>query len=612
MRLHEIIENLNFREKNPFLKIINELIPVSTNRNSIDKIISSTEGELKNLDSVLISEVFEYLQSDFQEYLKTEFLDTSSQFDLLIDIIIRDGNAVMNREWFYALYVKEIKKLKKKLKKLEDELTSKNSPVDSERLRDYNIYHACLKSAYHNDTQNNLDPKITSDELVILLTLAEQLGLSQEEIRLINYLIIPLNQKDIHEIVDELKNRGVLFYSQKQNKVFVANEMVRTLRSVRGKEVADKHFRRVLKTLLDSQINLICKKHNIDWRLEREPKIKMIISEGLKFRQVLSEDIFKADVSLTNKKKNINQIAEKLRVPSLGGSTIDAKIDHLVEHFISVEKDEKLGISIEGYERLILDLGESLKSINKILKDEFELSDENVLSSKYLLDFNIKPRDVLDILDTKALSKFCQSHGISERGDEISNILNSYQDIESLYVENYHVIANRDLNTLKANGIAIREADLGIRFEKITIDILVTLGFDVDESLKKQINTKKNMIDILINLGDNNTMIIECKTSKDNYSKFSSVSRQIKAYKQLVQAAGYSVIKTLLIAPNFTDDFINDCRDDFELNLSLVEASTLSNIVSAFKSSGLQKINKNLFMRDVLIQEEIVLKGLKR
>ncbi len=612
MRLDEIIENLNFREKNPFLKIINELIPVSSSKNAIDKIISSAEGELKNLDSILIREVFEHLEPDFQEFLKTEFLDTSSQFDLLIDIIIRDGNAIMNREWFYSLYVKEIKRLKKKLKDLEGQMTAQSTSLDASRLRDYNIYYACLKSAYHNDTQNNLDPKITSDELIILLTLAEQLGLSQEEIRLINYLIIPLKQKDIQEIVDELKNRGVLFYSQKQNKVFVANEMVRTLRGVRGKEIADKHFRRVLKTLADSQINLVCKKHNIDWRQDRESKIKKIISEGLKFRQVLTQDIFKPDVSLTNKKKIINQIADKVRITNLGGATIDAKIDLLVTHFLSVEKEEKLGISIEGYERLILDLGESLKSINKTLKEEFELSDENVLSSKYLLNFNIKPRDVLDTLDAKAISKFCKSYGISERGDEITNILNSYQDIESLYVENYHLIASRDLNELKENGISIKEAELGARFEKITSDILKTLGFDVDDDLKKQINTKKNMIDILINLGDNNTMIIECKTSKDNYSKFSSVSRQIKAYKELVQASGYSVIKTLLIAPNFTDDFVNDCRDDFELNLSLVEAKTLSTIVAAFKASGLQKINKNLFMRDVLIQEEIVLKGLKR
>ena len=530
----------------------------------------------------------------------------------MIDIVIRDGNAIMNREWFYTLYLKEIKRLKKKLKALQEVISTESPSIEKTRQRDYRIYLECLKSAYNNDLLNNLDSKITSDELIILQCLAANLELSQDEIRLINYLIIPLNQKEISDIVDELKNKGVLFYSQKQNKVFIADEMVRTLRGVRGKEIADKHFKRVLKTLGDSQLNLICKKHNIDWRMERDLKIKTIISEGLNFRQILSDDIFKPSVNLTDRKKTINSTADKLRLPGLGGTTLDAKIDLLVDHFITIEKDEKLGISIDGYERMLIDLGEKTKAINKLLKEEFELNEENVLSNKYLLEFNIKPRDVLDVLDSKSISNFCKQQGISERGDEISNILNSYQDLQSLYIENYHLIANRDLNGLKENGLSMKEADVGLKFESITREIFETLGFDVDESLRKRVNNKKNQIDILLNLGDNNTMIVECKTSKDNYSKFSTVSRQIKAYKELVQAAGFSVIKTLLVAPNYTDDFVNDCRDDFELNLSLIEAQTLSNILQAFKSAGLTRINRNLFMRDVLIQEQIVIKGLKR
>lgn len=612
MRLHEIIEQLNFREKNSFLKIINELIPISKNKNAIDKIISSSDGELKNLDSVLISEVFEYIESDFKNYLENEFLDTSSQFDLLIDIISRDGNAIMNREWFFALYAKEIKDLKRKIKNLQTEIESPTSSIPNSRLRDYKIYLACVKVAYINDIDNNSDSKITSDELTILITLANELELSQEEIRLINYLIIPISQKDVQETIDELRNKGVLFYSQKQNKVFVAEEVVRVLRAVRGKEVADKHFRRSLKTLQDSQINLVCRKHNIDPKLPRDQKIKLIIKEGLSFRKTLCEDIFKAEVNLTERKKVINGIADKLLISNFGGTTIEAKINLIIDHFLNLEKDEKLGISTEGYERLMLDLGNSIKNINKQLKEEFELSEENVLSGKYLLDFNIKPRDILDILDNESIAHFCKAHNISTRGDEISNILKAYQDIESLYIENYHLIGNRDLNALKENGLHIKEAELGLKFEDLTASILETLGFNIDNQLKRQINNKKNQIDILINLGDNNIILIECKTSKDNYSKFSTVSRQIKAYKEMTQASGYSVIKTLLIAPCFSDEFINDCRDDFELNLSLIEAKTLSNILNAFKESGLKKINQNLFMRDVLIQEELVLKGLKR
>ncbi|MCO6358948.1 hypothetical protein [Roseivirga pacifica] len=608
MRLHEIIEKLNFREKNSFLKIINELIPVSDKRVKIEKILSDNDGELKNLDSILISEVFQQLDNDFEGFVHNEFLETSSQFDILIDIIIRDGNSIMTREWFYSLYTKEVKKIKQKVKVLNQELSNSQDA----RVRDYRIYRECLACAFNNDIEKNLDPKITSDEQSILLTLAKELGLSQEEVRLINYEILPIKQKEVNEIIDDLKNKGVLFYSQKLNKVYVADEVVRVLRKIRGKSIADKHFRRVLKTLSESQLNLIIKRHGLEKQASSELKIKEIISGGVRLESALSDDIFKPDATLTERKKFINDVADSLNIKSLTGSTVEQKIDSLIEYFIELEKEDKIGISLEGYEKMLSDLGDSLKGINKALKEEFELSEDNVLNAQYLIDYNIKPRDVLDIISKEQLYAFCDSHGISKRGDEIANILESFRDTESLYVENYHLIGARDLNALKENGLQIKEADLGLMFEDVTESILTTLGFDVDNNLKREINTKKDKADIIVNLGDNNVILIECKTSKDNYNKFSSVSRQIKAYKKLVQANGYTVIKTLLVAPNFSDEFINDCRDDFELNLSLIEARTLGNIVKAFKEANLSKINRNLFMRDVLIQEEIVLKGLKK
>lgn len=610
MRLHEIIEKLNFREKNSFLKIINELIPVSPNRSKIDKILSGSDGELKNLDSILVSEVFQCLESDFEAFVHSEFLQTNSQFDILIDIIIRDGNGIMNREWFYSLYSKEIKSIKGKVKDLAKLLVDTSS--EDPRLRDYRIYRACLDRAYKNDLENNLDTKITSDEQSILLTLASELGLSQEEVRLINYYILPVKLKEVQDIIDDLKNIGVLFYSQKSNKVYVADEVVRVLRRVRGKSMADKYFRRILKTLPDSLINQICKSHNIEKSPTRELRIKSIIQNGVKVEGALLNDIHKTGSSLTDRKKTINEIAEKIGLKSLGGATIEQKLDLLIEHFINVEKEEQLGISHQGFDKLLKDLGENIKGFEKLLKEEFEFSEENVLVAQFLLDYNIKPKDLLDLLSKEVLYDFCEKKGISKRGDEIENILESYKDIDSLFIENYHLIGARDLNGLKDNGIQIKEAELGIKFEEVTSNILTTLGLKIDNQLKQSINTKKDKVDILINLGDNNIILVECKTSKDNYKKFSAVSRQIKSYKNLVQSQGYTVIKTLLIAPNFSDEFINDCRDDFELNLSLIEALTLRNIVKAFKEAGLKQINRNLFMRDVLIQEEIVLKGLKK
>lgn len=164
---------------------------------------------------------------------------------------------------------------------------------------------------------------------------------------------------------------------------------------------------------------------------------------------------------------------------------------------------------------------------------------------------------------------------------------------------------------LKENGIIIKEADLGVKFEELTKNIFIGLGFNVDEQLRKSINTSKDKIDILLNIGNNDLILVECKTVKESgYNKFSSVSRQLKAYSNLGNSKGYRVIKSLLIAPDFSDEFIKDCGLEYELNLSLITASTLIKVLHGFKESKMKVFPHNLLMRDVLIQEDRVLKAI--
>jgi hypothetical protein len=60
-------------------------------------------------------------------------------------------------------------------------------------------------------------------------------------------------------------------------------------------------------------------------------------------------------------------------------------------------------------------------------------------------------------------------------------------------------------------------------------------------------------------------------------------------------------IKILLIAPEFTDDFVTDCELDTELNLSPLTASSLIKILDGFKKSQKHKqFPYKLLMRDVL------------
>jgi len=614
MKLEKILDKLGSIEKNSFIKIIDNIISKSPkNIKNIEKILSSSDKGLKSVDNQNVSNIFELIEQEFHDYIKCEFQEITSQLDILIDIVIRDGNCIMKQDWFSRLYETEIKHLKAKIKALNNDLDNDKSELSVVRKRDYKIYKSCLNTAYYNDISNNREAKITSDELSIILTLGKQLGLSQEEIKLINYSILSIKKLEIQEVIKNLKNIGVIFYSNKENTIYVADEMVRVLRKVRKQEVAKKFFRRTLKLLREPIINQICRNYNIDKKLTYPQKIEEIIKEGVSFSNFLLEDIYKPETNLTEKKKILNEICEKgLNIDNLKGSVLEDKISSLIQHFENIERDEKVGISIDGFNKLLTELNQSLPKLNKQIKEQFELQDEYVLKADFLLDYNIKPRDILDLIIKENLSMFIKENGIKQRGDDILNILEHYKDVENLYLENYENVAYRNLNLLKENGILVKESELGLKFEELTKIIFSGLGFNVDDFFKNELNTKKDMMDILINLGNNEIIIIECKTRKEKgYNKFSTVSRQLKSYQNVALKNNLRIVKILLIAPEFSDDFINECGLDTEMNLSLITATTLLNISEAFKTSKFTEFPHVLF-RDIVINEERILKALSK
>ena len=498
MKLEKILENLNSLEKNSFLKIIDNIKSGNPKNNKeIDKILSDISYDLKNADSINISKVFNLVADEFAETVISEFVNTTSQLDIFIDILIKDGNNVLRVDWLNVLYEKELKKIKIKTQFLNNQLAAEKSDIDELRKRDYIIYKSCVETAYTNDIDNNRDSRITNDELSILLRLSQELDLSQEEIKHINYLIIPPKKNQIDNMISMLKNIGIVFYTRKNNLIYVADEVVKVLRKIRKKQIADKYYRRVLKTLKEPHINFICRKHNIDVReLDYESKIKEIIKEGISFSNLLINELHKEGTTLTDKKKVINEIWDKgLRIQSpLKGVTIEEKVDNLTYYFNELEKDEKVGISIEGYDKLLIDLEKTLPDYKKLVFKEFEMPEDTLLNSANLLDFNIKPRDILDILPAIDLKTFIADRNIKSRGDLVLNILDAYKDAENLMLENYEAIGFRNLAELKENGIIIKESEIGLRFEDITKTIFEKLGFNVDENLKKKLNTTKKVI----------------------------------------------------------------------------------------------------------------------
>lgn len=268
MKLLKVLDNTNTLEKNSFYKILDNTIENVDNK-EVEDILNDNNRTIKNIDNENISKVFKLIKDNFKEKLIYDVENSLSQLDVLIDIIIRDGNCIMSREWFAELYKKEINSIREKSEVFINLIKEDSKELDIHKKRDYKIYQECLKTAYHNDELNNLESKVTHDEHTILKTLSRTLGLSTEISRLINYSIVPLEEKDIDSIIKELKDLGIVFYSKKNYSVYIPDEIIRILREIRGKEIADKFFKRTIKHLKDSYINNVAKVYNIDRKLSR-------------------------------------------------------------------------------------------------------------------------------------------------------------------------------------------------------------------------------------------------------------------------------------------------------------------------------------------------------
>lgn len=615
MKLEKILEKINSLEKGQFLKVINNLSAVEKDNPKLEAVLSNSDSNLKNADAVQVTQAFEALSGSYIAFIMDEYTKASSQLDILLNLITRDGNSIMRLDWFQKLYEEEVKKQKKAIEVFKEDVNSDKPTLEAERIRDYKTYAACLKTAYFNDKDSNFTPKITSDEQSILDTLAKSLELSQDEMTMVKYSVLGIKKNpNIDEVVAELREKGLIFLSKKNNIIYVADEVVSVARKIRGKEVADKYFRRVLLQMKEPQINMICRKHGLDIKLPYKEKIELIIASGVSFSSVLKDDIYKPDVKLTDKKKFIMEFCdERLAIPGIKGNTLDDKVASLIAYYDKMSREEKIGISAGGYDKMLVDLCEFVKDANKTVRTVFQLQEDNVMRGEYLTEYNIMPRDILELFTAEELSEFCTTRQIKTRGGLIENILAVYKDNENLLVENYENIGFRNINALIENGVVLTEAELGVTFEDVTKYIFEKLGLVVDEKLRKKLNTEKDKMDILLRTGDSSVVLVECKTVKENgYNKFSTISRQVKSYKTLLEKNGFVVEKIIIVAPDFSEDFVADCGDEYTLPITLLKAGSLAAIYAAIKEAGKNKFTLQMFARDILVQEDRIIRVLKK
>ena len=616
MRLIDVLDTVNQIEKSAFLKILDSFCcDLRKTKPKIDKILSKGDGQLKNVDDENIVQLFELLSPQYKKYLQEKIKFSDYQLDILVDILIRDGNSMMTREWFLKLYNNEHTKLESNIKYFKKILDNGDGDLEEYRRRDYQIYKNCVQTAYENDLIRNQEKQLSWEEKSILQTLEKNLDLSNEEVRWISHTVIPLEKFKVDDLLNELKESGIIFFNRKTNTLYVPDEFIWIMREIVRIELPNKFLRRILKNLSDSEINLIAKKHNIDRKWSRKRKIQEILNQGINATNLLTEIIFRPGTSKTEKSKRLQTLMEKgLEVDiEKFGRSLEEKVTNLIKSFNDLEKEDTISLSRDGFNSLLKDLNGSFPKINNKIKEEFELQDENVMSSELLNKYNIKPRDILYLFIRDELLKFCKGHNIKSRGNLVKNIIENYRDIDDLYIENFDAIGRRDLKTLHERGLFVKEIELGLLYEKVTQKIFKRLGFNTENKLKKSLNTSRHKIDVLINLGNQDLILIECKTKKDKeYNHYTSVSRQLKSYVNLCEKKNYHVTKAIIVANDFSDDFIGACEYDYELNLSLLTSRGLMKILDGFKNSTIKEFPVRLLMRNGLLNEDRIVKVLTR
>lgn len=614
MKLTSILSTVNQVEKSKFINFLDRIcIDAITHDKELAKRVNNLDGQIKNASSGEITQLFSLVLPYFEKAVKEQLAMNGAQATLLVNILSRDGNSIARESWIETLYGKEWQLISTRAQELQQviQLAKFDDDVFDEARR-LDIYYSCLKEAYSNDEKINREAKITDDERGILNLLAKKLDITSDDRAAIEHLVDSIPKSGVQDSLNVLREIGLLFISRKNQVVYVADEIVSMLNKIQGKELADKHLLRILRTFSDAELSNILKNHGKRMRgVERKEKIEVILHMGLPASQVLQIDIYSADTNTNDKKERLKQLISDL---NLGldklGNTLDERTGLIINALNNCSEKEFDVLSVSGFKELFTALQQHFSALPTLLRQEFELEDNEELDVDKLRALSITPHDILFMLSNDEIKSVTESMGLSKRGNLRLNILESFADATDKLIENYAALARRDLATLKSVGIDISEAEIGIKFEEVTKSIFEQLGLAIDEDLRKSINTAKDKADILITVSEDDVIIGEAKTCKEgDFAKYSSTSRQVKAYVTRCENVGKRVAQVLIVAPTFSADFVESAEMDTEINISLLEAAGLKQILDAFKARRNPKFSAKLFTKGGLLKADLIAKN---
>lgn len=612
MKLNQVLSLVNQVEKSKFITSLDKLcLDAAKNNKALAKKIDNIDGQIKNASGSEITQLYFAVRDFYKVSVKEQILMNSAQTNLLVNILSRDGNCVARISWIESLYAKEWHILQSLAKELHAEIKASDSDSPNDRSKALSIYHACMSEAYTNDTRNNRDSKITDDERGILNVLSAQLGLTTDECAALEHLVDTIPKDGVLEALNILRDMGVVFISKKRQEVFVPDEIVELLNEIQGKDSADKHRLRLLRTFSDAELSNVLKAHGRKIRgIERADKIHTIIHSGLNARELLAADMHAPEDNQNQRKDRLKQLIADLEIDTDKlGTTLDERIHLIITSLANATEKEFDSLSASGFKELMKTLEEHFPTIVKVIKSQFELEENEVVDTEKLRALSITPYDILYLLSNDEVKTVRDSMGLSKRGNPRFSILECFANATDKLIDNYDLLAKRDVNALREVGAEVAEADIGVKFEEVTKAIFEILDLNIDEEVRKEINTSKDKADIIISLSDDDIIIGEAKTCKSgDFAKYSTTSRQVKAYVSRAESLGKRVAQVLIIAPSFSDDFIESAEMDTEVNISLLEAKGLKLILDAFKSKRNPKFSAKLLTKGGLLKAELIAK----
>ncbi len=612
MKLNQVLNHTNQVERSKFVNCIDKLCQDFKGDAELSKQLEKIDGQLKAASGNEITQLFGLIQEHFKRHLQEQIALGGPQVSLLINILTRDGNCIATIPWVETLYSKEYQEIDR----LSSSLISKineNDSNDFDRFNRLDIYRECMRTAFESDLKSNRSARVSEGERCILNALAERLNITREEVHALEHSIDPIPELGIENALEYLRESGIILINRRRSEVMVADEVVEILNDILGKELHDKYVLRILRALSDSDLTNILKVHGYKSRgVERQDKIATITHSGVQIRSLLTNDLHAENATQNQRKDRIKQLIEDMGLDVQRiGIRLQDRIDVLIDFLKTSEQEEFNVLSVSGYKEMLDNLGKTEPSVEDRIRADFEIENKETLDPERLKSLSITPLDILFLYSNEEIKTIRNNLGLSKKGNPRTQIIESFASANDKLIENYHLLATRDLQGLCASGIDIKESDIGVKFEEATRSILEQLGMNVDEDLRKDINTAKDKADIIVSLENNDVIVGEAKSFKAGlFAKYSSTSRQVKAYVKRCESNGHRVAQVLIVAPAFSPDFIDAADMDTEINISLLEAKGLQKILQAFKQRRHPNFSPKLLTKGGLLKADLISKSI--